>query len=255
MMAHQFTSVFSGLLPCDCKKCKNWDGVSDIVCESITCVCENAVVVKCEILSTPRYVCADLRCAFNIDADNKYFKEYTRIMGECQRYLDLYVDKKLTCVCGVALKASVEHVMSRGVHLGNETQVYFICRDGGCDYKRSIPQLKDLQSRIRCVCGRYCEHDGEVYKCPRGEDGCGTYFHELDSLTYMHTVMLQDELEDCVWAYLPINVKRLECGHYGVLKYVSRSENRYGRLMLVCKHLFCDCRSEAVIAPEFTIDE
>jgi hypothetical protein len=24
---------------------------------------------------------------------------------------------------------------------------------------------------------------------------------------------------------------------------------------LVCKHLFCDCRSEAVIAPEFTIDE
>jgi hypothetical protein len=61
----------------DCKKCKNWDGVSDIVCESITCVCENAVVVKCEILSTPRYVCADLRCAFNIDADNKYFKDLT----------------------------------------------------------------------------------------------------------------------------------------------------------------------------------
>ena len=82
-------------------------------------------------------------------------------MDECQGYLDLNVDKKLTCVCGVALKASVEHVMSRGVH---ETQVYFICRDGGCDYKRSIPQLKDLQSRIHCVCGRYCEHDGGVYK-------------------------------------------------------------------------------------------
>jgi hypothetical protein len=50
MMAHQFTSVFSGLLPCDCKKCKNWDGVSDIVCESIMCVKVLCVSAKMQLL-------------------------------------------------------------------------------------------------------------------------------------------------------------------------------------------------------------
>ena len=248
-MIQQFTKfVFSGCLPCDCKKCKDWDGVSNIVCENIECICEKAVVLKCEILSTPCYTCVDSYCMFHIGADNKYFKEYVHTMDESRRYLYQYVHSRITCLCGVLLKTCMEPMKQ-------ELQIYFTCRNGGCDYKRSIPQLKD--SRIRCVCGRFCKHDGEIYKCSRGEAGCGTYFHELDSLTYMYTEMLQDELEDCAFAYLPKNVKRLKCGHYGILKYRSSisSENKYGKLVLICSSLFCDESTEAVIAPDFRIDE
>jgi hypothetical protein len=247
----QFTK-FS--LPCDCEKCKAWDGVSDIVCETIVCVCEKAVVLKCEILSAPCYTCVDSYCAFHIGADNKYFKKYIHTMNECQYFLR-GVNTRVTCLCGEALKASMAQVIAscNDVHIDNEIQLFFTCRNGGCNYERSVIQLQD--SRIRCVCGRFCQHDGEIYKCSRGEAGCGTYFHELDSLTYMHTEMLQEELEDCVFAYLPKNVKRLKCGHYGILKYRSSSENNYGKLMLICRSLFCDEFTEAVIAPDFKIDE
>ena len=235
-------------LPCNCDKCEKWDGASNIICESITCICKNEVAVKC--LPKTHYVCANLTCGFNIDADNKNFKDYIlkiKIMEECQEYLDVEVNKKLTCICGVPLKANVERVIAscHDVHIDNELQLVFICRNGVCNYKRSIVQLK--QSRIRCVCEKYCQRDGEIYKCSRGESGCGTYFHELDSLTYMHTEMLKNNLEDSMYAYLPINIKKLKCGHYGILKYSSK----YNRVLLVCKHLFCDCFTEAVIIPNF----
>jgi hypothetical protein len=133
-----------------------------------------------------------------------------------------------------------------------ELQICFTCRKG-CDYKRSIPQLQN--SRIRCVCGRFCEYDGEIYKCPRSPAGCGTYFHKLDSLTYMYTEILQEELEDHAFAWLPKNVKQLECGAYGILKYRISSENKYGKLILICNSLFCNESTEAVIAPDFKIEE
>ena len=63
----------------------------------------------------------------------------------------------------------------------------------------------------------------------------------------MHTEMLKNNLEDSMYAYLPINIKKLKCGHYGILKYSSK----YNRVLLVCKHLFCDCFTEAVIIPDF----
>ena len=232
-------------MPCNCDKCEKWDGASDIICESITCTCKREVVVKC--LPKTHYVCAKLTCGFNIDADNEYFKDYVRIMEECQECLELEIGKKLACICGVPLKANVERVIAscHDVHIDNELQLFFICRNGVCNYKRSIVQLK--QSRIRCVCGRYCQRDGEIYKCSRGESGCGTYFHELDSLTYMHTEMLIYNLEDSMYAYLPRNVRKLKCGHCGILKYSSK----YNRVLLVCKDLFCDCFTEAVITPDF----
>ncbi|CAB3980426.1 Hypothetical predicted protein [Paramuricea clavata] len=185
--------------------------------------------VTCEILSIPRYVCADLRCQFSIEANNANFEKYVDVMDACQPYLKLK-DRKLTCECGTSLKASLEFVP-----VLNELQLFFICRNGVCDFKRSMPQLKN--SRIRCVCEKFCERDGEIYKCPRGEKGCGTYFHELDSFTFIHTIIQKIDLEDDAWAYLPINVKPLKCGAYGILKYNSEQK----RLNLVCKNLFCDC--------------
>ena len=230
-------------MPCNCNNCKKWDGVSDIICDNITCTCEREVVVKC--LPKIHYVCAKLTCGFNIDADHEYFKEYVQIMKECQECLELDVGKKWTCPCGVLLKANVERVIAscHDVHIDNELQLFFICRNGVCNYKRSLVELK--QSRIRCVCDRYCQRDGEIYKCVRGESGCGTYFHELDSLTYMHTEMLKYDLEDNAFAYLPKNVCKLKCGHYGILKY----SNKYNEVLYVCKHLFCDCFTDAVKTP------
>jgi hypothetical protein len=63
----------------------------------------------------------------------------------------------------------------------------------------------------------------------------------------MHTEMLKYDLEDNAFAYLPINVCKLKCGHYGILKY----SNKYNRVLLVCKHLLCDCFTEAVKIPDF----
>jgi hypothetical protein len=216
---------------------------SDIICESITCTCEREVVVKC--LPKIHYVCAKLTCGFNIDADHEYFKEYVQIMKECQQVLELVVGKKWTCPCGVLLKTNVERVNAcyGDCTLDNELQLFFICRNGVCNYKRSLVELK--QSRIRCVCDRYCQRDGEIYKCVRGELGCGTYFHKLDSLTYMHTEMLKYNLEDNAFVYLSTNASKLECGHYGILKY----SNKYNEVLYVCKHLFCDYFTEAVKIP------
>jgi hypothetical protein len=247
------TTIQQFSLPCDCEKCKAWDGVSDIICEAIVCICEKAVILKCETL--PCYTCVDSYCAFHIGADNKYFKKYIHTMDACQDFLRTHVNTRVTCLCGEMLKASMVQVIAscNDVHIDNEIQLLLTCRNGGCNYERSVIQLQD--SRIRCVCGRFCQHDGEIYKCSRGEAGCGTYFHELDSLTYIHTTMLQEELEEHVFAYLPKNVKQLKCGHYGILKYRSSSENNCGKLILICRSLFCDEFTEAVMAPDFIIEE
>ncbi|CAB3978020.1 Hypothetical predicted protein [Paramuricea clavata] len=178
-----------------------------------------------------------------IFANEDNFEKYVRVMEDCEPYLKLK-DKKLTCLCGIRLKARLDFVP-----VLNELQLFFVCRTGQCNFKQSIPQLK--MSRIRCICEKFCEKDGEMYKCPRGEKGCGTYFHELDSFTFIHTIIEKIELEDNAWAYLPMNVKTLECGNYDIIKY----NNEQKRLTLVCRDLFCDCSTDAVIAPEFKIEE
>jgi hypothetical protein len=255
------TNIQQFRLPCDCEKCKAWDGVSDIICEAIVCICEKAVILKCETL--PYYTCVDSYCAFHIGADNEYFKKYIHTMDTCRDFFSNHVNTRTACLCGVLVKASMARATCSDVHIDNEhhytnhyheIQLFLTCRNGTCNYERSVIQLQD--SRIRCVCGRFCLHDGEIYKCSRGEAGCGTYFHELDSLTYMHTTMLQEELEEHVFAYLPKNVKQLKCGHYGILKYRENNcENKCGKLILICRSLFCDEFTEAIIAPDFKIEE
>jgi hypothetical protein len=248
------TNIQQFRLPCDCEKCKAWDGVSDIICEAIVCICEKAVILKCETLPysvklCPTYTCVDSYCAFHIGADNKYFKKYIHTMDTCRDFFSNHVNTRTTCLCGVPVKAAMVDIATCN---DAEIQLFLTCRNGTCNYERSVIQLQE--SRIRCVCGRFCLHDGEIYKCSRGEAGCGTYFHELDSLTYMHTTMLQEELEEHMFAYLPKSVKQLKCGHYGILKYRS-SENNWGKLILICRSLFCDEFTEAVIAPDFKIEE
>jgi hypothetical protein len=248
------TNIQQFRLPCDCEKCKAWDGVSDIICEAIVCICEKAVILKCETL--PYYTCVDSYCVFHIGADNEYFKKYIDTMVDCRDFLCNRVNTRTTCLCGVLVKAAMVQVNAtcNDVRIDNEIQLLLTCRNGTCNYERSVIQLQD--SRIRCVCARFCLHDGEIYKCSRGEAGCGTYFHELDSLTYMHTTMLQEELEEHVFAYLPTSVKQLKCGHYGILKYRENNcENKCGKLILICRSLFCDEFTEAVIAPDFKIEE
>ena len=244
-------------LPCDCEKCKVWDGVSDIICEAIVCVCEKAVILKCETL--PCYTCVDSYCIFHIDAGNKYFKKYIHTMEACRDFFTVHLKTRVACLCGFMIKASLVLQQERiddGIlcWCKNEIQLFLTCRNGGCNYELSVIEFQD--SRIRCVCGRFCQRDGEIYKCSRGETGCGTYFHKLDSLTYMHATMLQEELEDHVFVYLPRNTKPLKCGHYGFLKYYSSSsENNNGKLILMCRSLFCDEFTEAIIAPDFKIEE
>jgi hypothetical protein len=182
------------------------------------------------------------------DIDNKYFKEYKTIVGHADE--SLRGVKRSTCTCGQPTKVVVEKVTAYAgtLSIDDELQLFYKCKNEICTYKQSVPQLET--SRIRCVCRRYCTFENGIYSCQRKQRGCGTYFHELDSITFLQTNITQEELEDHAFCYLPITARKLSCGHDGIIKFKYNKQYTDGQLMLVCKTLFCDCTLSAILQPK-----
>jgi hypothetical protein len=189
-----------------------------------------------------RYVCAIYdTCGFNINAFENC-REYAAIMQAAQSYL-FYLDFEcLRCERSPCEEHTIIAVVERTVVpagdveeicLNHELQLLYVCQK--CETRLSIPQLlRERGKTLRCVCNRVCTYHNGFYKCPVQDGGCGVYFHEYDSLTFMHTNIVQDEVEDNVWVYFR-NVAPQICGTKGVLKYVLDEKSMKGQLIYRCK--------------------
>ena len=244
-------------LPCECRSCQVWDdGDNIITCMHTECICGLEVNLMCGDVdgsgtTTPRYVCARMglkNYGYYNAVDNEYFKEYKTIVGHAEEYLkDL---ERYTCVCGKPTKMAVEKVsaVAGSLRLDDELQLFYKCKNEICTYKQSVPQVASTASRLRCVCGTCCEFDGGIYSC-QNRASCGTYFHELDSITFIQTFILERELDEHAYVHLPTTARELSCGKKGILKFKYNKQYTNGQLMLVCKDLFCDNILTAILQP------
>jgi hypothetical protein len=228
-----------------------------ITCMGTTCICGIEVNLYCGDVDgsgaiTPRYVCSRTglkNCGYYNAVDNEYFKEYKTIVGHAEEYLK-DVDR-YTCTCGKSTKVVVEkvHAAAESLLLDDELQLFYKCKNEICTYKQSVPQVVSTACRLRCVCGTCCKFDNGIYSCSSAAS-CGTYFHELDSITYIQTFIIERELDEHAFVHLPTTARELSCGKRGILKFKYNKQYTKGQLMLVCKDLFCDNNCNAVLQPE-----
>jgi hypothetical protein len=201
--------------------------------------------------TTPRYVCARTglkNCGYYNVVDNEYFKEYKTIVRHAEEYLkDL---ERYTCACGKPTKVVVEKVtaVAGTLRLDDELQLFYKCKNEICTYKQSVPQVASVASRLRCVCGTCCKFDCGIYSCQMTAN-CGTYFHELDSVTFIQTYIVERELDEHAFVHFPTTARELSCGNKGILKFKYNEQYTNGQLMLVCKNLFCDSTLNAILQP------
>ncbi|CAB4015974.1 Hypothetical predicted protein [Paramuricea clavata] len=242
-MAVQIIDLPQFKLLCDCKPCKSWDEKSElmITCHRITCACDENVNLVCkrhDDLSSVRYVCYRTdagNCGFNINANDKLFSEYVSILNNASDYLFWLTRDKCGCLESTVAYVEPVTVGTAPTKMENELQLFYICDLGCCNYKKSIPQIKALHGDgIHCICGGVCIKQNYVYSCPRLDGGCGTFFHELDSMTLIQTVMCNDNLEDYAFLCLPKKA-RMICGQRAILKYQCKSYYLYIKAELVYK--------------------
>ena len=192
------------------------------------------------------YECVDKCCGVRIAADDPHCLEYITILDNMKEYLFFHrLDK---CECGLKVYAVVERITvgvgvsdptkERSIDLNNELQLLFVCSQGKCLYRKSIPQIVQTRcERIRCACSRSIVYNPEtcVYSCPTmvNGGGCGVCFHEMDSLTYVHTEQAKTACEDHAWLMLPRKARQVCHNKPGIIKYRLES-NMCGELVYEC---------------------
>ena len=161
----------------------------------------------------------------------------------------LFFHKLDKCKCGLKVAVVVERITAgvgvsdptkeRSIDLNNELQLLFVCSQGKCIYRKSIPQIvQGRGERMRCACSGVLIYNSEtcVYSCPamaNGGGGCGVCFHEMDSLTYVHTEQAKTACEDNVWLMLPRKARQVCHNTPGILKY-RMEPNMCGELVYEC---------------------
>jgi hypothetical protein len=127
----------------------------------------------------------------------------------------------------------------RSIDLNNELQLLFVCSQGKCSYRKSIPQIRQSRcERIRCICTGSTIYNPEtcVFSCPvllQG-GGCGVCFHEMDSLTYVHMEQARTACEDHTWLILSNKARKLCHNKPDILKYRLEESNMRGELVYEC---------------------
>lgn len=117
---------------------------------------------------------------------------------------------------------------------------------------KSIPQVRNVQSPLECLCGIQCVYlqTKAPYACAHlPPKTCGVCFHEVDSLTYIHVNLADDETEDVAWLQLPRKAKHV-CGLPGILKYRLNKNERGGELLYACRRSnACDEVEKDILLP------
>ena len=193
------------------------------------------------------YECVEKYCGFRIAADDPHCSTYITILDNMKEYL--FFHKLDKCECGQKVYAVVERVTAgvgvsdptkeRSIDLNNELQLLFVCSQGKCSYRKSIPQIVHTRSeRIRCVCSRSIVYNPEtcVFSCPVMLEGggCGVCFHEMDSLTYVHTEQAKTACEDHAWLMLANKARKVCQNKPGILKYRLEEPKMCGELVYEC---------------------
>jgi hypothetical protein len=103
-----------------------------------------------------------------------------------------------------------------------------MCAGDVCGFKLSVPEIVRKQSEIKCLCARRCIYNSGVYSCPKVGGGCGVCFHEKDSLTFMHTWIVNKQKQLTIY---PPKI----CHHRGVIKYMFNEFSMDGQLVYRCR--------------------
>jgi hypothetical protein len=74
-----------------------------------------------------------------------------------------------------------------------------------------------------------------VFSCPVATGGCGVYFHEMDSLTYIHTEQAKSATEDRAWLTLHRKARVVCQDKPSILKYELNESNMHGELIYQCR--------------------
>ena len=232
-------------LACDCDKCKTWNEVDMVICEKMECACEDYVSLsqRGDGLKSTRYTCADKNyisedaggyfCGFDVDAYNADVSKYLAIMTGVKEYI-FYMLYRDRCVCGLQTKAVLKRISYttpsylRGPCAKSELQLFYVCSKDVCDVEQSVPEIVAKRHLIKCLCGRRCVYEYGVYSCPKVGGGCGVCFHEMDSLTFMHTWIVNKKKP------LTLYPPRI-CHLRGVIKYIFNEISMQGQLFYKCR--------------------
>jgi hypothetical protein len=163
----------------------------------------------------------------------EYFSFYTPNKCECDKKAHAVVER-ITVGMGVT-----DPIKERSIDLNNELQLLFVCSQKKCSYRRSVPQIvRSCREGIQCVCSRSIAYNSDtcVFSCPAmlGGGGCGVCFHEMDSLTYVHTQQAKTASEDHAWLMLACKARKVCQNKPGILKYRLNESNMHGELVYEC---------------------
>jgi hypothetical protein len=228
---------------CDCKVCQSWNGkvIGTWACLKNSCACGDKVLLVTQMVNdtiSAKYVCADYEgdgyyCGFNVNVLED-FRKYKFVMDGVAYYI-YYILNREKCKCRKQTRAvlkcvttTCEPIYLRNISLDNELQLFYVCNNDTCDYENSVPQIVKKRYDIKCLCCKVCNYYKGVYYCMRENGGCGVCFHELDSLTFMHTI-ITNEKYDYISPFAPF-------AHYkSVIKYVLNELEITGQLLYRCR--------------------
>ena len=207
----------------------------------LECLCEERVILLVQQVKagsnelSVTYKCSEERCGFKIAAHNANCHAYVTILADMKEYMFYHTLDK--CECGKDVHSVLERITAgtgvgdptkeRSIDLNNELQLLFICSTGQCSYRKSVPQIVITRREgICCVCQSYTVFNPKtrVFSCPVATGGCGVYFHEMDSLMYIHMEQAKSATEDCAWLTLHRKARVVCQGKPGILKYELKNQ-------------------------------
>jgi hypothetical protein len=238
---------------CECKVCSTWQDFGPGIreCRKISCFCDERVAVvvkqndKDELTAT--YECVEKYCGYRVVAHSEHCRAYVTILNNIKEYIFFHTPEK--CECGKKAQAILERLTvgrgvadptkERSIDLNNELQLLFVCAQKKCSYRKSVPQIvRGCREGIQCVCSRFTVYNPEtcVFSCPAmlNGGGCGVCFHQMDSLTYVHTQQAKTATEDHAWLMLARKARKVCQDKPGILKYQLDESTMHGELVYEC---------------------
>ena len=234
--------------------CSTWQdfGAGVRECHKIDCFCDERVAVVVKKLNetdelTATYECAEKYCGYKVVAHGESCRAYVTILNNMKEYIFFHTPEK--CECNKKAQIILERITAgsgvadptkeRSIDLNNELQLLFVCSQGKCLYRKSVPQIiRGTREGIRCVCSRFIVYNPitRVFSCPAMSNGggCGVCFHEMDSLTYVHTQQAKTTCEDHAWLMLARKARKVCQDKPGILKYQLNESNMHGELVYEC---------------------
>jgi hypothetical protein len=151
--------------------CSTWQdfGAGVRECRKIDCFCDERVAVVAKKLNetdelTATYECAEKYCGYKVVAHGESCRAYVTILNNMKEYFFFHTPEK--CECNKKAQIILERITvgsgvayptkERSIDLNNELQLLFVCSQGKCLYRKSVPQIiRGTREGIKCICSRF----------------------------------------------------------------------------------------------------